>query len=164
MMTAKAMSIRLSLTALVAALTLAVFTAGAQAQNSATPPDPQAIADHTIEQATQIATDVGERMQANADQAVNRIAQLLADNQVRQAKLVAARNIREIRAGAHLGLDRIARVCHRGVQGILRTGGDEALVEEVRSACREQADAVRDAAQAAIQSIKDALPDPSTDE
>ena len=152
---------RMSITSLcfvIGALVLGpVCTAGPEDEPEKTTPE------EVLERASGFVTKAADRCVSGQDKiAENRVAkieELIADEEPRAARRVGRQGIRRIAGVAKKCRDKIRSVCRGSARAIERLGGDEDLIEELRSRCHDQLARLGPSTRENIGEIRDALPE-----
>lgn len=95
-----------------------------------------------------------------ADHTVAAIERILESDRPGRARRVAKRGRRVIVRMCQRNKDRIRSACRGAARVIEHFGGDEALLAELRQKCEDESTRLVDGCHAALQLIRDALPEP----
>lgn len=120
---------------------------------------PEEIAEFCITQATEMADRAVLGNQKTSDRGVAIVTQLLENGQVEDALCVARWSIFWVNHKSGQCIADVRLLSKRCVRAIIRAGGTQELVDEVRAACQEQIARIVDSRNAAIEAIKAVLPE-----
>jgi|GEM_PF-2732184 len=130
---------------------------------------PEQIVEHCVARATEIADRCILHNEDTAEMGVCRISELLEQGLEEEAIALARRCAYRIHRHTGHCVRHLIRMCHCCSKGIEAVGGDETLLEQMRLACEEQVQRVKDSRDAAIQAIEDVVgvdlePEPPADD
>lgn len=124
---------------------------------AANKPTPDEIAKHVIARVTKLADTYVTAADKLTKAAVDRIQTLLKNGKKAEAARVAKEAITKLDTGARDAVKRIEAIAKDGVAAIVKAGGSKDLVAKVKAAAAAQAKRVKDAHDADVQAVKNAL-------
>lgn len=126
------------------------------------PPDatPEQIVTICVEKATEIANRAVDRNGKVGETAVALIEELLDEERDAEATMVARWSVHWIKSKSERAGRHIHGVCRHCTGALIKAGGSLEMVEAMHEACRDQAERIRESAQAAVEAIHELVPPP----